>query len=138
MKNNLPKLEEKIYSLVPELKELTFWCWVKTYLWNWDRETHFRFVYKTYKSNIIVCENNDDDQVLIWEHDYTIIGHEIFPHHWLPLLEKHSLTYYGHLMKWDNWDVNEATYKYLDIIYDFKKPLSEQSEELRQFLFDNL
>lgn len=70
------ELQQILLQKLPRLGELTFWCIVRTYLFNWNQETHFRFVYKTYKSNIIVCENNDSDQVLLWEGDYEIIGHK--------------------------------------------------------------
>ena len=95
--STLPQLEEKIYSLVPELKYSMVNQWI---------EWHFPIEIK----------------------------------HWLPLLVGWSITAWWLLFRVKMWDWYERMeeVELTNIRYDFKKPLSEQSEELRAFLLENI
>lgn len=153
----LPQLEEKIYSLVPELKcqcrKWKFYCAViRKYNCSTCKKEwmHGNSWIPTFCS---ACAKEE------WVCQFCGEAPEIHPHHWLPLLaEKHKwywIWYDWQLLAYINdeyWYQPEITSFYWDFAwlwdagedtvtlpkYDFKKPLSEQSEEFRTWLLENI
>lgn len=127
-------LEEKIYSLVPELKELTFWCEVVIPLY-WKCVFIFELNWANYFisewTNITAQPKNNKTE---------IIGHPIHLEHIMLAL---SLS----LQQWDtlNWHINsykEFSFRTMQdtFLKDYKldKPLSEQSDAVLKFLSENI
>ena len=67
---------KRIKELVPSIMELEFGCVVETNIFP-SYPCHFRLCYKTWKSDILVCENNDGQEVLLSMNDCTILGKPI-------------------------------------------------------------
>ena len=67
---------KRIQELVPSVMELEFGCVVETNIFP-SYPCHFRLCYKTWKSDILVCENNEEGQALLSMSDCTILGKPI-------------------------------------------------------------
>jgi len=67
---------KRIQELVPSVMELEFGCVVETNIFP-SYPCHFRLCYKTWKSDILVCENNEEGQALLSMNDCTILGKPI-------------------------------------------------------------
>jgi len=67
---------KQIQSLVPDVMALEFGCVVETNIFP-SYPCHFRLCYKTWKSDILVCENNEGEQVLLSINDCEILGKPI-------------------------------------------------------------
>lgn len=143
MSSILPQLEEKIYSLVPELKELTFWCEIQSH---YETETEWaNYIWK------YLCSFDDWIKILyngnsMYVKQYKIIGHEIHPHHWLPLLwDMFSLSWEWQILREKYFDISE-TYQWINYDeewdelpkYDFKKSFKDQSPEFHEWLLSQL
>ena len=73
---NHEKTIKRIQSLVPSVLDLEFGCVVETNIFP-SYLCHFRLCYKTWKSDILVCENNEGEQVLLSINDCKILGKPI-------------------------------------------------------------
>ena len=67
---------KQIQKLVPSIMALEFGCVVETNIFP-SYPCHFRLCYKTWKSDILVCENNKEGQALLSMNDCEILGKPI-------------------------------------------------------------
>ena len=136
--STLPQLEEKIYSLVPELKELTPWCFIKTKKLEWT----FKIIFICPSWNLLCDSLVRTTTTVERKNIIEIIGHEIHPHHWLPLLKekKWCITAWWLFfkVKLSNWYDTLDEVELTDIRYDFKKSFKDQSPEFHNFLILNI
>jgi len=131
----LEELKSIIYEKLPELKELTFGCWVQ----------------KKSKKYFVTYAERDDEYILVsaksknamtvtnrtWlVKDIVILGHPIQLHHVLRVIGGgYAVTSYGQFIK----DMNCCgEFSELDAQWDLSKGLSGQSEPTLTFLLNLL
>lgn len=130
MTTSLSQLKERIYARLPELKELSFGC---------------RIFRKASKSEYIIADVSEEKQwvkvctdgggqLILDRAEYEILWHEIHTEHILRCLgERYAMCGAWYFMIiWKHW------WECADIQYDLSKPIDSQSDEVVQFLLDNI
>lgn len=146
MKNEkLAFVEDKIRDLVPRLKELSFGCEVMMDQISGDRKFIERVTHDEKYGSIFTQSGfqfiRDGDEFLLEdEHfDSKIIGHPIQLEDVLEAIENGTEYYLSIESSWEDKIVFRVNGIYESFIYwEYGKPLSEQSEELINFLYDLL
>ena len=130
---------KRIQELVPSVMALEFGCVVETNIFP-SYPCHFRLCYKTWKSDILVCENNEGEQALISLNDCKILGKPI-------TLVVVLLAIDTKYIEWENPDTPVAinskgefqvwseTPVYKNVFWNLSKDnFNDQSEETKTFI----
>ena len=130
---------KRIQELVPSVMELEFGCVVETNIFP-SYPCHFRLCYKTWKSDILVCENNDGQEVLLSMNDCTILGKPITLAVVLRALDEsknRSFVYCIEIKKWVETESNNAVKLFYIIATSWnlsKDNFNDQTEETKTFI----